>query len=218
MNDDNFLTETMARGAADVTTPVDEIVSGSITAGRRIRRRRTAGAVLGGVACVAAVGAASYGVSTLMPAERTAPETPDFALGGKPSESPSTKLLGPNGSTEPGKPSHPKGGTAKRAPVVLNADGWTCEVFLVDDKMWCTGPGTASASVNWRAAPERAQFMAEYDGTHTTTPMLGGTGDVFDGIERIAIGPAKGKWFISLHAVDLTIPQVNELVTHLAWQ
>lgn len=210
MNDDTFLTETIARGAADVTTPVDEIVSGSITAGRRIRRRRTAGAVLGGIACVTAVAAASYGVSTLLPEEKAAPEMPDFALGGPPAESssPSTKPSGP-----PAVKGDPKG----RAPVVLNADGWTCEVFLIDDKMWCEGPGEANASVNWRAAQGRASFVAKSSGAHTTTPMLGGTGDVFAG-DMVAIGPVKGKWFISLHAVELTIPQVNELVTHLAWQ
>lgn len=211
MNDDSFLTETMARGAADVTTPVDEIVSGSITAGRRIRRRRTAGAVLGGIACVATVGAASYGVSTLLPEEKAAPESPGFATGGGPAES-SSPSAKPSGL--PAGKGDPKG----RAPVVLNADGWTCEVFLVDDKMWCEGPGSAAASVTWRAAPDRGSFVSKYSGAHTTTPMLGGTGDVFAEPEVTAIGPTKGKWFISLHAAELTVPQVNELVTHLAWQ
>lgn len=213
MNDDTFLTETLARGAADVTTPVDEIVSGSLTAGRRLRRRRAAGAVLGGIACVAAVGAASYGVSTLFPDQKAAPETPGFATGSEPTQSPAA----PAESTVPVTPGQPKGDVAKRAPVVLNADGWTCEVTLIDDKMWCEGPGAASASVNWRAAPDRALFVAKQDGAHSTTPMLGGTGDVFDG-HVVAIGPATGKWFISLHAVELTVPQVNELVTHLSWQ
>lgn len=209
MNDDSFLTETMARGAADVTTPVDEIVSGSITAGRRLRRRRTTGAALGGVACVAAVSAAVYGAGTLFPEEQAAPETPGFANPGDPTLSPS-----PTGM--PVKPSKeaPKG----RAPVVLNADGWTCEVLLVDDKMWCEGPGPAAASVNWRAARDRASFVGKSSGAHTTTPMLGGTGDVFAEPDMVAIGPPKGKWFISLHAVELTVPQVNELATHLAWQ
>lgn len=210
MNDDNFLTETLARGAADLTTPVDEIVSGSITTGRRIRRRRTAGAVLGGIACVAAVGAASYGVSSLLPEEKAVQESPGFATGGDPSQSPSATAK----ADPPATTGDPKG----RAPVVLNADGWTCEVFLVDDKMWCEGPGPATASVNWRAAPDRGSFVSKYSGAHTTTPMLGGTGDVFAEPEVTAIGPAKGKWFISLHAVELTVPQVNELVTHLSWQ
>ncbi|WP_109508904.1 hypothetical protein [Nocardioides speluncae] len=208
MNDDTFLTDTLARGAADLTTPVDEIVSGSITAGRRIRRRRTTGAVLGGIACVAAVGAASYGVSTLLPEEKAIQESPGFATGGTPTESPS-----PTGLPVTPEKETPKG----RAPVVLKADGWTCEVFLVDDKMWCQGPGKAAASVNWRAARERAMFVSKSTGAHTTTPMLGGTGDVFAG-DMVAIGPAKGKWFITFHGVELTVPEINEVVTHVAWQ
>lgn len=211
MNDDSFLTETMARGAADVTTPVDQIVSGSITAGRRIRRRRTVGTIAGGIACVAAVGAASYGISTLFPEPKAAPESPGFATGGGPTKSPSP-------STKPDSPPATKGDPKHRAPVVLKADGWTCEVFLIDDKMWCEGPGEASASVNWRAASGRALFVAKYVGEHTTTPMLGGTGDVFAEPDVTAIGPARGKWFISVQTVELTVPQVNELVTHLAWQ
>jgi hypothetical protein len=215
MNDDSFLTETLSRAVADVHTPFDAITGSSLAAGRRIKRRRTAGAAVAGVACVAAVTAVAVGGSHLLAGGQ--PDAQPFAGG---SDSPSASTSPPSSppsSAPSSTPSRPAG----EVPVALRLPGWSCEEFPTDEKMWCSGPGDLAVSVVWRAAATYDGFVAKYDGKRSTTPMLDGTGTVVAARDQVAVivSEPKGRWFVSVQpgaGVDLELG--HQIAEHLVWQ
>jgi len=212
-NDDSFLTDTLQRAAADVQTPFDAIAAQSITAGRRLRRRRTAGVVLGSAACVAALSTGIVGVTQLLPGDRAV--DPGFGTGPSGSQSPSpAESPSVDRSTV-----SPAPGTGD-VPVSLDLAGWTCEEFPADDKMWCTGPGDRAASINWREASTHDGFVGKYPGERTSLPMLGGDGfAVRDAGILVAISEPGQRWFVSIQPTEaVTMETLHDLADHLSWQ
>lgn len=150
--DGDFVTDTLQRGVSDLATPLDTLATGSIAAGSRIRRRRTAVAVLGGAGCVLALSAVTYGATRLGGDPVQVPGSSSAFAGAPASTTSATPTVAPD--TTPGVPVH------------LVLDGWTCEEFAIDDKSWCTGPDGVNASVNWRSA---ADFDAWHGGDSDKT-------------------------------------------------
>lgn len=188
--DDSFLADTLHRGAADVQTPFDTIASGSMAAGRRIKRRRAAAVVLGSVACVAAVSAGVVGLTHLAPSGTAS--DPGFASG--PSGPAETTSSAPTDTTGTPTPA------ADAVPVHLMMAGWTCEEFPQDQKSWCTGPDGVNGSLNWRPATES-------DAWH------GGDPDKTD----LYVSDVHGRWFATIGLTENDKQLAHELGAHLVW-
>jgi len=190
MNDyDDFVTDTLHRGVTDLATPLDTLAPNAIAAGGRIRRRRTAIAVISGVGCVAALSAATYGVSR---------------LGGEPAQvvdSTSLFAAAPTSTPTATVTPTPSSDTSPGVPVHLVLDGWTCEEFAIDQKSWCIGPDGVNASVNWRPA-------SEFDAWH------GGDSDK----TADWVGPRLGHWFATVSLTPGGGHLAQQLGEALVWE
>ena len=189
LNDDTFVTETLRRGTEDLLTPYDTITSRSISSGRRLRRRRTAGVILGSAACVAALSAGVAGMTQLLPADRAV----EAGFGAGSNDTPtSPAAVSPTPTVTPPGPA---------VPVQLHLAGWTCEEFAIDEKSWCEGPDGVNASINWRPA-------GEFDAWH------GGDSDKTDDW----VGPLHGSWFATVGLTERNPELARQVGEALVWR
>ena len=192
LNDDTFVTDTLRRGTEELLTPYDAIATRSISAGRRLRRRRTVGVVLGSAACVAALSAGLVGLNQLRPASHTV--DPGFGAGSSMSASVTP-------TPTPTLSATPTPGGQTDVPVRLELAGWTCEEFPIDQKSWCEGPHGVNASINWRPA-------SDFDAWH------GGDSDKTDDW----VGDLHGDWFATVGVTSQDPQLARQLGEALVWQ
>lgn len=151
---------------------LEHLAGASLRAGLRLRRRRRVATVAGGTAAVAVV---SVGVAVAQGAGGTTAADPDIATSTSPEPTPRATVTETDASvTAPaGEPT---------LPVTLDARGWTCESYPVDEKMWCTKKGTDGISVVVRDG-------AEHDAW---------TGSADKGGSALWTSPVHGNYFVSI--------------------
>lgn len=193
MHDDELLTETLRRGVSDLTTPFDTLATGAIASGRSIRRRRTLGAVVGGAACVGLLSVGTYAVSQL--GSSAAPPVSGGFAGAPAATASATPTPEPT-------PADTTATTKHGVPVHLVLDGWTCDEFARDQKMWCEGPGALTTSIVWRPA-------GEYDAWTGDDPDRSG----------YVISEVHGDWFATIQPGPGVSREIQRtLVEHLVWE
>lgn len=131
---------------------LEHLAAVSLRAGVRLRRRRQVATVAGGAAAVAVVGVAASqaGGGTTARDPQVADSTtaaPSAAVTADPSEVSDL----------------PTGAPAASLPVTVDAPGWTCDSFPIDEKMFCT-KGKLGISVvvrdestypDWKGDPDK---------------------------------------------------------------
>lgn len=157
---------------------LEHLAGASLRAGLRLRRRRRVATVAGSSAAVAVVG---VGVALAQGAGGTTASDPDVATSTSPEPSPSATVTDADATvTAPaGEPT---------LPVTLDARGWTCESYPVDEKMWCTA-GERSISVVVRDGAEHDAWVGSADkgGSATwTSPVHGNYFVSIQGGEQLA--------------------------------
>lgn len=111
----------------DERPDLEHLAAGSLAAGLRMRRRRRVAlsGTAAGVAVVAAVSVTAGALSGAGDAAR------DGAVASSPTATATVTMPGAD-ATAPAAPTGPV------FPVVVEAPGWTCEYFAIDEKAWCT--------------------------------------------------------------------------------
>jgi len=177
---------------------LEHLAGSSLRAGLRLRRRRRVATVASGTAAVAVVG---VGVAVTQGGGGTTASDPDVATSTSPEPSPTATVTEADASvTAPaGEPT---------LPVTLVAPGWSCESYPVDDKMWCTKPGTDGISVNVRDGAEHDAWAGD--------PDKGGS--------SMWVSPVHGNYFVSIQggAEPLASAELKAVIAGLqfadSWQ
>lgn len=131
---------------------LEHLAAMSLRAGVRLRRRRQVATVAGGAAAVAVVGVAAGQVGGGATAR-----DPDVATSSSAEPSPTATVTADTGASVTAPAGEPT------LPVTLDARGWTCESFPIDQKMWCTKGGTDGISVVVRDGAEHDAWAGDRD-------------------------------------------------------
>lgn len=142
---------------------LEHLAATSLRAGVRLRRRRRVATVAGGTAAVAVVG---VGVAATQGGAGTTAADRDAATSPTPETSP-TATVTSDGTGLPAIDS--------TLPVELGAPGWTCESFVIDEKMWCTkGDQGLSIVVRPQSSYDDWKGSADKEGSASWTSPLHG--------------------------------------------
>ncbi|MDQ6526066.1 hypothetical protein RB608_20785 [Nocardioides sp. LHD-245] len=160
----------------DERPDLEHLAIASLGAGQRMRRRRRVAlsGTAAGVAVVAAVSVAAGVLSGPGTAAR------DDAVASTPTATATVTVPG----ADPVAPAVP---TGPAFPVVVDAPGWTCEYFAIDEKAWCTR-GELGVSVvarprssydDWKGSADKegsALWMSPLHGNYFVTLQGGEDG------------------------------------------
>ncbi|GAA1534192.1 hypothetical protein [Nocardioides humi] len=153
----------------DERPDLEHLAAASLAAGRRLRRRRRLGTAAGTTAGVAVVAAVSVAAGALAGSGTTAH---DSAVATTPTPTVTATVTAAPEDAEgllPGASDDPS------LPVVLDAPGWDCEYFVVDEKAWCSqGELGVSVVVRPRSDYDAWQGSADKAGSALwTSPVHG---------------------------------------------
>lgn len=149
-----------------VQPDLEHLAGSSLRAGLRLRRRHRVATAAGGTAAVAVVG---VGVAVAQGGASTTAHDPDVATSTSPEPSPTTTVTADAGASTTAPAGEPV------LPVTLDAPGWTCESYPIDEKMWCT-KGEQGISVVVRDGADHDAWTGSADkaGSATwTSPVHG---------------------------------------------
>jgi hypothetical protein len=158
---------------------LEHLAGASLRAGLRLRRRRRVATVAGGTAAVAVVG---VGVAVAQGGGGTTASDPDVATSTSP-EPTATATVTEAGASVTAPASGPT------LPVTLEAPGWSCESYPVDEKMWCT-KGAQGISVVVRDGAEHDAWAGD--------PDKGGS--------SMWTSPVHGNYFVSIQGGPEPLP------------
>lgn len=158
---------------------LEHLAGSSLRAGLRLRRRRRVATVAGGTAAVAVVG---VGVAVAQGGGGTTAADPDVATSMSP-EPTATATVTEAGASVTAPASEPT------LPVTLDARGWTCESYPVDEKMWCT-KGERGISIVVRNGAEHDAWAGDAD--------KGGSSEW--------VSPVHGNYFVSIQGQSDPLP------------
>jgi hypothetical protein len=200
-NDD--LTTALRDRVRDEHPDVDHLIQVSTRTGARLRRRRTVGVAIAGVAAAAVtvgIVGASLGGSGGTPGSE-----PGFAT--QPSAAASTStprdVLPTLTNMAPSVHDGPTA-SAGRAPVRVMVAGWECDEPM-DQKFGCTRDG-AIVSVNWRPAAYHADYLDP------------NKADVMPGLHTF-VSAVHGRFFVTVApGTGATQAQVDEVAAGLVWR
>lgn len=175
---------------------LEHLAARSLRAGVRLRRRRQVATVAGGAAAVAVVGVAASQVGG-----STTASDPDVATSStaEPSATATVTDAGASVTAPAGEPS---------LPVTLDARGWSCESFPLDEKMWCSRPGTDGISIVVRDGADHDSWAGDAD--------KGGSSEW--------VSPVHGNYFVSIQGgpEPLSAPDLQAVIDGLtfadSWQ
>lgn len=159
---------------------LEHLAGSSLRAGVRLRRRRRVATVAGGTAAVAVAG---VGVAVTQGAGGTTASDPDVATSTSPDASPTATVTADQGASVTAPATEPT------LPVTLDAPGWTCESYPVDEKMWCTKDALGISVV--------VRDGAEHDAW---------AGDADKGGSSEWVSPVHGNYFVSVQGQADPLP------------
>ncbi len=160
-----------------VQPDLEHLAGSSLRAGLRLRRRRRVATVAGGTAAVAVVG---VGVAVAHGGGGTTARDPDVATSTSPEPSPTATVT----SEGTGLPT-----IDSTLPIQLQAPGWDCESFVIDEKMWCT-KGERGISIVVRDGADHDAWAGDAD--------KGGSSEW--------VSPVHGNYFVSIQGGPEPLP------------
>lgn len=176
---------------------LEHLASASLATGQKVRRRRRvavgAGTAAAGIAAIAlATSTLGAGGTTARDAEVAESSTAEPATAGTTVTADPDKAAGlPTGAPR-----------ATGLPVSVDAPGWSCESFPVDEKMWCQS-GDLGVSVVVRGADD-------YDGWKGSADKEG---------SALWMSPVHGNYFVTLQGGGngLTPAQLDTFINGIAF-
>lgn len=162
---------------------LEHLAGRSLRAGLRLRRRRRVATAAGGTAAVAVVG---VGVAVSQGGSGTTARDPQVADSTTAAPS-ATVTADPSDAAD-----LPTGAPAATLPVTVDAAGWKCDSFPIDEKMFCT-KGRLGISVVVRDEASYADWKGNPDKEGSS----------------LWVSPVHGNYFVSVQGGSLVLSDAD---------